>query len=317
MNESPSNKSQQYVALITGATGFVGSHLVNLLIKEGWQVHILSRPNAKRFNFSRSNNIQQHYYDGHMNSVVSCMTEAQPDVVFHLASLFLSQHNTEDVSTLIASNVLFGTQVLEAMKLCSVSCIINTGTSWQHYENQDYNPVCLYAATKQAFEDILEFYVQALYFKSITLELFDTYGSNDPRPKLFHLLNKAVATGQPLDMSGGEQLIDLVHIDDVTSAYLLAAYRLLQHSIQKREIYAISSGNPLPLKELIELYTEINQKPLQINWGARPYRDREVMIPWNKGEALPSWQPQIDLRKGIQRLMKVSESENSGEQISS
>jgi len=200
---------------------------------------------------------------------------------------------------LIRSNVLFGNQLLEAMKVSGVRFLINTGTSWQHYNNEDYNPVCLYAATKQAFEAILEYYVQACDIKAITLKLFDTYGPNDPRQKLFHLLNKAAMSGEPLDMSAGEQLIDLVHVDDVVDAYMIAAQRLLDGKVSVHEDYAVSSGCSLPLKELVALYSDATGWNVNVNWGARPYRFREVMRPWDKGRAIDGWRPKIALGKGL------------------
>jgi nucleoside-diphosphate-sugar epimerase len=246
--------------------------------------------------------VTNHIYDGSTQSAVNCVAQAKPDVVFNLASLFLSEHATKDVNALIQSNVLFGSQLLEAMKVNHVTKIVNTGTSWQHYNNEDYNPVCLYAATKQAFEAILEYYVQACNFKAITLKLFDTYGPNDTRLKLFYLLNKAATSGEALDMSGGEQLIDLVHIDDVTEAYLIAAHRLIECRTHQHERYAISSGHPIPLRDLVKLYSEVMGSSIQVNWGARPYRFREVMKTWTAGSILEGWQPKYALPDGMKNL---------------
>lgn len=299
MNKTASNKSKQHVALITGATGFVGSHLVRRLVRDGWQVHIVSRATSILPNTPEFSEIICHVHDGSTESMVFCVAKAKPDVVFHLASLFLSQHEVKDIEPLIASNVLFGSQLLEAMKINEINYIINTGTSWQHYNNEEYNPVCLYAATKQAFEAILEYYVQACRIKAITLKLFDTYGPDDPRPKLFNLLDEAVTSGIPLNMSQGEQLIDLVHIDDVTEAYLIAAKQLLNGEILEHESYAVSSANPISLKKLVALYSELTKQPVEINWGARPYRDREVMTPWNKVGAIKGWLPKIKLENGL------------------
>ena len=167
------------------------------------------------------------------------------------------------------------------MTLQGVTKLINTGTSWQHYENEDYNPVCLYAATKQAFEDMLKFYVEASELKVITLKLFDTYGPDDPRPKLFTLLRRVAEEQTELAMSPGEQLIDLVYIDDVIEGYLLAARRLMDNSVSGMEDYAISSGKQISLKELVAIYGRTIGKQLPIKWGGRSYRTREVMVSWN------------------------------------
>jgi len=304
MNETIINARKQRVALVTGATGFVGSHLARRLVREDWQVHIVSRAESRLPDAAEFAHVTNHLHDGSTEGMVRCVAQAKPDVVFHLASLVLSQHETRDIDALIQSNVLFGNQLLEAMKVNEVNALINTGTFWQHYNNENYNPVCLYAATKQAFEAILEYYVQACGVKAITLELFDTYGPDDPRPKLFNLLNKAAITGKPLDMSAGEQLIDLVHIDDVVEAYLIAANRLFEENVSQHETYAVSSGQPLPLRKLVELYAAVTEQVVPVNWGTRPYRDREVMVPWNRGRVIAGWSPKISLAEGFRLITK-------------
>ena len=287
-------KTDNRIALVTGATGFVGSHLVRRLIKDGWETHIITRSSSSlKLLEDICDKVIVHQHNGTTNSMIDIIKEAEPDIVFHLASLFLAQHASEDIERLVQSNILFGVQLVEAMTLQGVTKLINTGTSWQHYENEDYNPVCLYAATKQAFEDMLKLYVEASELKVITLKLFDTYGPDDPRPKLFTLLRKVAKEQTELAMSLGEQLIDLVYIDDVVDSYLLAARRLINNRILGMEEYAVSSGKPISLKELVAVYGQTIGKPLPIKWGGRLYRSREVMVQWNKGQKLVGWKAKI------------------------
>jgi nucleoside-diphosphate-sugar epimerase len=105
-------------------------------------------------------------------------------------------------------------------------------------------------------------------------------------------------------MSKGEQLIDLVYVDDVVNAYLIAANRVLNNELENHEIYAVSSEERLGLKDLITLYLQITKIDVQIEWGARPYRIREVMIPWWNGKKLPGWTPKVSLLDGIQKIAK-------------
>jgi len=294
------------IALVTGATGFVGNHLVCRLVREGWIVHIVSRHKSPLSGILESKQITHHYYDGSMASMLNCVMQAKPEIVFHLASIFIAQHDAKDIDALVQSNLLFGTQLLDAMRINNARYLVNTGTSWQHYNNEDYNPVCLYAATKQAFEAILEYYVQACDFRVINLKLFDTYGANDRRPKLMNQLKEKILIGSSLDMSPGEQLIDFVHIDDVVNAYFVAAQRLLTGNVLKKESYGISSRHPVSLKELIRIIQKGIKKNIDINWGAKPYRFREVMMPWHSYKQLPGWRPvvKINSRKGILSFWK-------------
>jgi len=296
-------------ALVTGATGFVGSNLVKRLVKDGWEVHIIIRPHSSLDIIKDIvDKVFIHKHDGTTAAMIDIVRKSNPSIVFHLASLFLAEHQSKDIEPLIKSNILFGTQLVEAMVTNGTNKMVNTGTCWQHYNNEDYNPVCLYAATKQAFADILKFYVETTSLKVITLKLFDTYGPNDQRPKLFNLLKKVAEEQTPLAMSPGDQLIDLVYIDDIVEAFMIALERLLNGEVEKYEDYAVSSGKPIKLKDLVKAYENVIEKKLPIEWGRRPYRIREVKVPWSKGQGLPGWRPKVRLNEGIKRIEKTNES---------
>jgi nucleoside-diphosphate-sugar epimerase len=237
------------------------------------------------------------------------MSKVKPDIVFHLASLFLAQHQIGDIDELVQSNIVFGTHLIEAMIANDIYKLVITGTSWQNMDNEEYNPVCLYAATKQAFETMITYYLKVTPLKVINLKLFDTYGPSDLRPKLFSLLRKAVQEQSSLLMSPGDQQIDLVYIDDVISAYCLCAERLTSDLVMSMETYAVSSDMPISLKNLVGIYEKIGNIKLDIHWGGRPYRSREVMVPWNKGMRVPGWKPRVTLEEGIRKLLNESNSE--------
>src|SRR5258706_3986542 len=178
--------------LLTGGAGFVGSNLVRACLRQDWQVGMLYLPQAGLSQIKDIlSQIQTYPIDGTSDNVCAAIEQFQPDLVFHLASVLLAKHTADEIQMLIQSNITFGTQVLDAMSTFGVPFLVNTGTSWQHYQGEDYNPVNLYAATKQAFEDIIEFYVQSKPLGAITLKLFDSYGPADPRPKLFQLFEKS------------------------------------------------------------------------------------------------------------------------------
>ena len=298
---------ERKAAIITGATGFVGSHLARRLLDDGWDIHLIVRPQSSLVLFQdQLDRVTVYRHDGSTDGMLEIVRSAKPAIVFHLASLFLAQHEAEDVEPMLRSDVIFGTQLVEAMVANGVYQLINTGTSWQHFENESYSPVCLYAATKQAFECILTFYAQTTPLRVITLKLFDTYGPNDSRLKLFTLLRKAAREQTRLAMSPGEQLIDLVYIDDVVDAYLLAAQRLHEQGVDQQEDYAVSSGNPIKLRELVEIYCRVTGTRLLIEWGGRPYRSREVMVPWSTGRVLPGWLPKVGIEEGIRRMEGIS-----------
>lgn len=266
--------------LITGATGFVGSNLARKLVNNNWDVTIICRKDSSLENIEDIlNKVKVYRYENQIEELIRFFKENDFGVVYHLASLFIAEHKSNDIKNLIQSNILFGTEILEAMKESNTNLLINTGTSWQHYNSEEYNPVDLYAATKEAFEKIIKYYVEAENIRCITLKLFDTYGENDKRPKLINLLNKFANERTILDMSLGEQKLDLVHIDKVTDSFI-KAFELLENNIElKYDSYGVSSGKQISLREIVENFEKESGKKVLINWGTRPYRKREVMEP--------------------------------------
>jgi nucleoside-diphosphate-sugar epimerase len=312
-NEYGLIKMKSQTALVTGATGFVGSHLVRRLLAENWNVSIMIRPQSKLEGVKdclEHLNILEH--DGTTHHMMKIIGSLNLDVIFHLASLFLAEHHPRDIEPLIQSNILFGVQLVEAMARYGIYHLVNIGTSWQHYQNSDYSPVCLYAATKQAFEAILKFYVESTSLKVVTLKLCDTYGPGDFRNKLFGLLQRSSETQEPLMMSPGEQWMDLVYIDDVVEALLIAASRLQDQSIHSYEDFTVYSNKPVPLKKVIVIYESILGKKLPVHWGAKPYRAREVMFPWNRGRILPGWHPKVNLDEGMRRIIHAEQPRQRG-----
>jgi len=286
-------------ALITGVTGFIGGKLALRLIEEGWAVHAVVRPTSAESRLPVG--VVPHPHDGSVAGLTAIVRAAKPDVVFHLASLYLADHRPDQVDALVQSNILFPAQLVEAMLANDVRRLLNTGTGWQHYRAIGYDPVNLYAATKQACADLLRFYQDAHGLSVVTLKIFDTYGTSDTRRKLVQLLVDAALSGDTLGMSAGDQIIDLTHVDDVVGAFVIAANRLLASDVALDEEFFVS-GERLRLRELVAQVGTILDRPVDAEFGARPYRAREVMRPVEPPATLPGWQPRITLREGVATL---------------
>lgn len=291
--------------LVTGATGFVGRNLAWALADRGDEVHALVRPGSDTTGLLATGRpVTCHCHDGSTESMLQSLRTVAPQQVYHLASLFLASHQPHQVVSLIDSNVRFGAQLLEAMHESDCRYLVQAGTSWQHHRNREYDPVCLYAATKQAHEQIATFYAAARGFRIITLELFDTYGPGDPRPKLFASLQRASQTGEVLAMSEGRQILDLLYVRDVARAFCVAGERIRSRPPGEMRRYTLY-GERFSLREVVELYNRISNRPVSVNWGARPYREREVMVPWTGGNPLPNWQPYVDLATGLAQVLSA------------
>ncbi len=295
-------------AVITGGTGFIGSHLAKRLCDAGTDVTLLLRETSNagqlealgiadqtklvRSNLSTAN-------------IAHVLSEEKPSVVFHLASRFVGQHVSDDVDDLVNSNIALGARVLEAMTAADVRNIVTAGTTWQHYRQTDYCPVNLYAATKQAFVALAEYYSEACGTRVLHLELPDTYGPFDPRKKLLHLLTNAAMNDTLLAMSPGDQKIDLVHVDDVTAAFSLAGTSLVDtpgETCGMNLSYAVTSGTTISLRELVRVMEEVVGHALPVTFGARDYKPREVMDARTNTPCLPDWQARVPLREGLASL---------------
>lgn len=287
--------------LITGATGFIGKNLIDQLILEHNLFVIVKE--SSELNYRES--VQTFLFEDNIHELSHWIKSNNIDGVIHLASLFIAQHKTEDIRPLIDSNVYFGTALLEALTGSSINWFLNTGTIWQNrvHDSVEYNPVNLYAATKQAFISIAEFYAQRDSYQFVTLKLCDTYGKNDTRKKIFNLFKQVSTSGETLNMSPGEQVMDIVYIDDVVKGYTTLISLLDQKSVAEKE-YVLSSGKRFSLKQLATIFSEVSGKPLFLKWGGLPYRKNEVMIPWEKGTILPHWEPKVDIYTGIKRFME-------------
>jgi nucleoside-diphosphate-sugar epimerase len=267
--------------LITGGTGYIGSKLLYFLVNNKHDVFLLSRKNSDLCLISELlKKVKLFEIENDFSVIDKVINEVKPDITIHLASLFINNHSTEQLVDIVGSNILFGTLILESLVKNDCPLIINTGTSWQHYNNEDYNPVNLYAASKQAFEDILKYYIEAKGVRAITLKLFDTYGEDDNRPKIFNLLKKHSQEKTEILMSNGEQEIDLVHINDVVSAFNFAINELFDSKEIKYKTYGVATGKPRKLREWVEDYIVTNNLQVNIKWGYREYGKREVMSTW-------------------------------------
>lgn len=287
---------------ITGATGFIGSNLVkSLQAKSGSSITAIVRSKQAGEKI-KTLNLDSYLDDGDTEHLINFFQERKFDTVIHLASFYLKNHQSQQIESLISSNVLFGTRLLEAAAKSAVKYFINTGTFWQYFDNKVYSPVNLYAASKQAFEMIARYYQENSNIFFTTLYLNDTYGPGDTRKKILNIW-KSMKDTDSLDMSPGEQQINLLHIQDVVYGYLRLIHLVQSGDLPKSTTYMLKSNEDLSVKQLAALFEKIAQKKLNINWGGLPYKDREVMTIWDGGTLVPGWEPRVALEQGIKEFI--------------
>ena len=291
------------IALVTGGTGFVGGHLVRCLATSGIEVHaVVRRPMTDPAVTALSECAAIHQLDGTTAALTHIVEAVKPDIVYHLAARFVAEHGADDIDKLVHDNLLFGLQLLDAMRAAHVTRFITAGSAWQHYGNADYSPVNLYAATKQAFAALLQYYVDAHGVHAVTLELTDSYGHGDTRRRLIPFMLEAERTDQTMSMVHPELPLDFVHASDVAEAFVKAGERVTNSTVARHEVFAVRSGSPLPVRDLFAAWERSRGVAIKAKWGERAVRDREVLEPWTQGKLLPGWAPRVSLEHGLRAL---------------
>ena len=280
-------------ALVTGATGFVGRALTRRLLADGWSVTALVR----RADAELPPGVEKVRVPEGDADLVDLVAAGAPTHCFHLATEFRGVHRVTDIAPMIAANLHFGAVLAEGASRVPDLRFVNTGTVWQHYDAAAYSPVSLYAATKQAFSDLLVFYAEVEGLAVHTIELMDTYGPGDTRAKLIPFLLRAGAEGTPVEMTDGTQLIDLVHVEDAVGALLATA------AAPAGPTYGARGDGAITFRELVDRFQAATGLTLDVRWGARPARPREMLRPWMTADPPPGWSPLVGLDDGLRALV--------------
>jgi dTDP-4-dehydrorhamnose 3,5-epimerase len=271
---------------LTGTTGFIGKNLVKQMSQNpDIKIHAIVRKNSD-LSFLKDHNIDLIFYDGTFNSLNEFFSKEKIDVVIHLATLYLFEHKPQEIDGLIDSNIKFGCHLLEAAAMNNCRKFINAGSYIQNYFSEEYYSSCLYAATKESLQNIIDYYALNRGLSAITLKLYDVYGANDDRKKILNSFKKLSENGERLKMSPGEQELRLTYVDDVLEAIEISI-KMLENFTAEHKIYYVGA-EAYKLKEVAKIFEEISKKTLNIEWGAFPYREGQPMKSYI-GELLPNW----------------------------
>ena len=277
--------------LIVGKSGFLGTSLENYFLKKGYNVYALSyRPElADEF----STKLQKLISSKKINIIINASADQNP------------KDELDDLENLISSNIYLPCILSKSLLLEGDGLLINFGSSWEYLEDK-ISPYNAYAASKSAINNFFKhFSLKGINIASLALS--DTYGFGDKRKKILNLMINALKNNKQLEMTGGNQEIDLVHVDDVCLAVehvILNKTKLFLHD--NFQTFRIASGERLKVRELVELFYSLSKKNSQNNLfklGIRDYHERERFNLEFFTPNLPGWKPFKKLKSELKRML--------------
>jgi nucleoside-diphosphate-sugar epimerase len=294
--------------LITGASGFVGSHVARLLVAEGCEVHALVRESSNRW---RIQDILPSMYLWQSDLVAfenmnAYLQEIKPELCIHLAwyavpgKYLNSQENLDSIQASI--NLL--------SQLAELGCkrFVGIGTCFEYDLSLGYlsessltKPITLYAATKVALSTILQQFAQITEMEIAWIRLFYQYGPMEDERRLIPGIISSLLRDEVVKTTKGEQIRDFLHIEDVASAIWAVAKSNVSGVVN------VGSGQPVTVGQIALELGNLLGKPDLIHLGALPYRPNAPMFICANNELLrkkTDWTQKYNLTTGLKNTIK-------------
>jgi nucleoside-diphosphate-sugar epimerase len=272
-------KGTRLRVIVTGATGFVGRHLVAALVRRGHQVVAVGRDPAKAKAMPWLDQVEFLAHDIHSQAVDRMLKRGVPDAVAHLAWADIPHYRaTVHVERTLPADAKLLRQLIEAgvpQLLVSGTCLEYGMAHGPLHENLPANPNTPYAIAKNALRQFLEPISQSHGCRLQWPRLFYTFGEGQSRSSLLAQLDRTIESGAAnFKMSRGEQLRDYLPIAEV-------AEKLSDVLDSKFSgIINICSGHPISVRRLVEEHLARRGVKMDLFLGHYPYVDYEPIAFW-------------------------------------
>lgn len=278
--------------LLTGATGYLGSHLAEALLEAGHSVVVLKR---KTSSLRRLESILPRItlldVDGlDLNSLFK--DYGKIDVVIHTATSYGRQG--ESACQIADANLCFPLKLLDAAIAADVRVFMNTDTALDKFLNT-------YSLSKRQFAEWGSHFARQKNIRFLNLRLEHFYGAGDDDTKFTtHVIKSCLTNAPELKLTAGEQRRDFIYIDDVVLAYLLLLEK--QESLAEWFMeFDVGSGEAVTIRQFVELVHHLTASSTHLKFGASPYREGEVMYSQANTESLRQlgWRCGHTLEQGL------------------
>ena len=275
--------------LLTGATGFIGQHLVPRLLKQGHSLTLIVRDIARLKSSPWIEQVNVCVADVHQQDLSYLKRLANHDVLIHLAWPGLPNYKA---AFHMESNFPADYRFLRTLVEQGIKQILITGTCLEYGlqsgclgEDSVAKPNVAYALAKDSLRKNLQQLQQQSPFVLQWARLFYIYGQGQSEHSFLSQLDRAIKSRQvQFNMSAGEQLRDYLAVEKVAD-YLLAIVECQNCD----GVVNVCSGQPISIRTLAEQYIEQQQAEIQLNLGYYPYPDYESMAFWGNPQKLQNW----------------------------
>lgn len=285
--------------LLTGATGFLGSHLLESFISEGFDVAIIKRNTSDDW---RITNLSKEYKSFNTDEIplATVFKNFKPDIIVHTACSY--GRNSESLIDILNANLVFGIELLEQAILNNSSTFINTDTLLPRNLNE-------YSLSKAQFTDWLQIHSEKIQVVNFKIE--HMYGVKDDTKKFLPwLINEMINGKGDINLTSGIQKRAFIYVSDVVNAYNLVIEK--NATLQSWNEFELGTDIFIQVKELVlKLALLIEEKFDKIilprlNFGSLPYRKDEIMIPTLDNSRLIKlgWKPKVTLDEGLNKILK-------------
>jgi UDP-glucose 4-epimerase len=297
------------IAIVTGGAGFIGSHMVDLLLARGFHVRVIDNMVG-----GRPDNLRQHEGNSRLSVAVRDIRDVEPgdplfesaEFVFHFAGIGDIVPSIERPIAYMSANVLGTVHALEAARAAGVrkfvyaasSSCYGVATELPTTEHAPIRTEYPYALSKYQGEQAVLHWGQVYHLPVIALRIFNAYGTRSKTTgaygAVFGVFLAQKLKGKPFTVVGdGTQRRDFVYVTDVAGAFLAAA-----ESPRTQEIYNLGANNPQPVNRLVAL--------LQGDVTYVPKRPGEPDCTWADTAKIREhlgWEPQVTFEAGVAEML--------------
>jgi nucleoside-diphosphate-sugar epimerase len=302
-------------ALITGATGFIGSNLLRALVSNNFETHVTIRKDSNIWRIGDViDQVEVHYCDlADQEKVKQTILETRPQLIFHLAT-YGATPNEKEKGKIMNANFMGTINLVDACVESGFECFINTGSSSEYgtklqpmREMDVLEPLDDYGVSKAAATLYCQSIAKNHDLNILTLRLFSPYGYFEDPDRLVQYLIRSCLDDEPVVLYHPKAVRDFIFIEDVVNAYLNAVSSA--DKVPSGEIFNVGSGKQHSVRDIFNIVKRTTRYEKKAIIGDRQsgMRPADNAIIWEaditKIKKALGWEAKTTLPEGIKKTV--------------